>query len=67
MRSNNKGTIIKIPKVKRETFAAMAFSYSAPTLWNRLPKHIRDLTSLDHFKNKLKIHLYTKVLLTSYQ
>ena len=28
MRSKNKGTIHKIPKVKSETFAAMAFSHS---------------------------------------
>ena len=64
MRLNNKGTICKIPKVKREIFAARAFSYSASTLCNGLPKHIRDITLLDQFKNKLKTHLYTKAFLS---
>ena len=67
MRSNNKGTILKIPKVKRETFAAKVFSHSAPIMWNRLPKHIRDLTLLDQFKSKLKTHLYTMAFLTEFK
>ena len=64
MRSNNKGTILKIPKVKREMFTARVFLYLASTLWNGLPKHIRNLTLLDQFKGKLKTHLYSKAFLT---
>ena len=60
MRSNNKGTLLKVPKVKREFFTARAFSFSGPTLWNRLPQHIRGLKLLDQFKTRLKTHLYTK-------
>ena len=37
MRSNNKEHYSKYQKVKRVLFTAMAFSYSAPILWNRLP------------------------------
>ena len=60
MRSSSKGMLFTVPKVKRIAFAAKAFSYSAPTLWNESPEHIRDLKSLDQFKTKLKTHLFIK-------
>ena len=35
-----------------------AFSVAAPTLWNSLPKDIRDSPTLDIFKTALKTHLF---------
>ena len=58
MYSNNTGTILHIPKVKYQTFVAQSFRYSTPTLWDHLPKSIKDSSNLDIFKKKLKIHLF---------
>ena len=35
-----------------------AFKFAAPKLWNRLPKEIRHLDSLDNFKKQLKTYLF---------
>ena len=47
MCSNNTGTILHTPKVKYQTIAAWSFRYSAPTLWNQLPKVIKVSPNLD--------------------
>ena len=62
MCSNNSGMILHTSKVKHQTFAAWSFRYSAPTLWNQLPKFIKYSQSLDIFKKKkLKTHLFQGV------
>ena len=55
---NNTGIILHIPKVKYQTFAAWSLRYSAPIVWNQLPKFIKDSPSLDIFKKRLNIHLF---------
>ncbi len=35
-----------------------SFSYAAPFLWNSLPVHIRQASSLHCFKSLLKTHLF---------
>ena len=35
-----------------------AFSISAPKLWNELPRNIREATSVEVFKTRLKTHLF---------
>ena len=35
-----------------------AFKFAAPKLWNRLPKEIRHIDSLDNFKKQLKTYLF---------
>ena len=39
LHSNINGTLLERPQVKCKTFAAKSFSYSAPILWNLLPRH----------------------------
>ena len=58
MQSNNTGIILHPQKVKYQTFAAWSFMYTAPTLWNQLPKHIRNSPNMDIFKKRLKRHLF---------
>ena len=36
-----------------------AFRYAAPKIWNKLPKDIRTLDSVDKFKKSLKTHLFS--------
>ena len=40
------------------SYAKRAFSVAAPTLWNKLPIHIRQAHSLNSFKSQLKSHLF---------
>ena len=38
--------------------------YKGPTVWNSLPKYVKESTSTSSFKNKLKILFITKALTT---
>ena len=42
------------------TLGARSFSAAAPKLWNGLPVELRQATSLDSFKSKLKTYLFKK-------
>ena len=46
-----------VPKTARQTFASRSFSVVGPTLWNRLPNHIKSSNSLELFK-KTSRHSY---------
>ena len=39
-------------------YGERAFAYAAPTLWDKLPVHIRSSTSLLDFRKKLKTHFF---------
>ena len=43
------------------SYAKRAFSVAAPQLWNKLPIHIRQASSLDSFKSQLKSHLFISI------
>ena len=58
MQSSNTGTMLHTPKVKYHTFAAWSFGYCVPTLWNPLPKFIKDSPTFDIFKKRLKTLLF---------
>ena len=58
LRSSEAG-LLDPPKAKLKTWGHRAFSVAAPTLWNELPKRIRDAPSLSTFKTALKTHLFT--------
>ena len=53
-RTNN----LKIPRTKRQTFAAHSFSAMAPHWWNNLPTDLKAAETLDLFKKRLKTFLY---------
>src|SRR6218665_1882731 len=39
-------------------FGDCSFSIAGPTAWNSLPDHVKNASSLETFKSKLKIHLF---------
>ena len=44
-------------RVQTKLFGDRAFAKAAPELWHSLPQSLRDITSLDQFKSRLK-HSY---------
>ena len=64
LRSSNDSTLLSYPKIKpKATLGERAFAFAAPKLWNALPRPIRESTSVDTFKRKLKTHLFEKAFL----
>ena len=59
LRSSNTNLLLT-PDTNLRTMGDRAFSYSAPSLWNALPVHLRAPQSTDIFKNGLKTHLFNK-------
>ncbi len=49
-------TVNSTPQVT--SFGGRAFCISVSTLWNSIPKYIRDISSLQDFKNHLKTYLF---------
>ena len=58
LRSANQ-LLLEIPRTKRKLRGDRAFSVAAPTLWNELPLHVRQASSLSIFKTRLKTHFYS--------
>ena len=58
LRSTMDHSLLVIPCTKCKTFADRSFSVAAPSLWNGLPKDIRESKTLLSFKRDLKTHLY---------
>lgn len=51
--------MLQIPKTRYVKYGDRAFCVIAPKLWNTLPGHIRNCTSVELFKRELKTHLFT--------
>ncbi|XP_029924039.1 uncharacterized protein LOC115371064 [Myripristis murdjan] len=49
---------LSVPPARLATMGSRAFSRSAPQLWNSLPLDLRNTTSVNLFKSKLKTHLF---------
>ena len=60
LRSTGK-LLLDHPKGKMlTTLGARSFSAAAPKLWNELPVELRQATSLNSFKSRLKTYLFKK-------
>ncbi|XP_062864364.1 uncharacterized protein LOC134326089 [Trichomycterus rosablanca] len=56
---SSEANLLSIPsRTKHRTWGDRAFSIAAPSLWNALPKHLRDCPDLSKFKSLLKTHLF---------
>ena len=53
LRSSSKD-LLQTPSHRTKSYGARAFSIIAPILWNTLPHHIRQASSINQFKNSLK-------------
>ena len=60
LRFSSNYKLLKVPKVKRETFASRSFSVCGPILWNALPDYLRRSQSIDIFKKDLKTYMFLK-------
>ena len=58
LRSSADTRPLKIPLYKCKTKKDRAFSYFGPSVWNSLPRHIRNATTIDTFKSALKTYLF---------
>ena len=58
LRSSADTRLLKIPLYKCKTKGDRAFSYCGPSVWNSLPLHIRNATTIDTFKSALKAYLF---------
>ena len=58
LRSANQ-LLLEIPRTRRKLRGDRTFSVAAPTVWNKLPLHIRQAPSLSIFKTRLKTHFYS--------
>ena len=53
------GLLLEVPKVNLERFGRRAFACAGPTLWNKLPRNIRDNRNLVQYKKELKTFLFS--------
>ena len=58
LRSSADTHLLKIPLYKCKTKGDRAFYYFGPSVWNSLPLHIRNATTIDTFKSALKTYLF---------
>ena len=59
---NNDQLLLHHPSVGTSSYERRAFSYTAPTVWNKLPYKIRNAPSVTLYRKKLKT-LYFKTSL----
>ena len=53
------GLLLEVPKVNLERFGRRAFACAGPTLWNKLPRNMRNNGNLVQFKKELKTFLFS--------
>ena len=58
LRSSADTRLLKIPLYKCKTKGDHVSSYFGPSVWNSLPLHIRNATTIDTFKSALKTYLF---------
>ncbi|KAF7648043.1 hypothetical protein LDENG_00162860 [Lucifuga dentata] len=51
--------LLVIPSINKKSLGFRAFAYRAPYLWNTLPLHVKEASSVENFKSRLKTHLYS--------
>ena len=60
LRSASDSRILVKPSVRTKSFGQRSFSFSAPLIWNALPREIRYIDNTPSFKRALKTHLFRK-------
>ena len=58
LRSQNQH-LLEVPSARTQYYGSRSFAFTAPTLWNALPLHIKTKPTVDTFKHALKHHLFT--------
>ena len=60
LRSEHQSNQLVVPFTNKQTFAKCSFSVNGPLLWNVLPNELRTINDIEHFKARLKTHLFSK-------
>lgn len=58
LRSSKDTLYLRLQEIPNNNYGKRAFKCIAPSLWNKLPIHIRQALSIDIFKSLLKTHLF---------
>ena len=56
---SSSSTVLYVPKT-RTAYGDRAFLCVAPSLWNKLPDHVRNMHCLETFQGHVKAHLFTQ-------
>ena len=59
LRSSNMKQLV-VPTSKIKTYGDRAFTFTAPSVWNSLPEHLRKSNNFNTFKKDLKTHIFNK-------
>ena len=51
-------SLLRKPRSRTKTFGDRSFAVCSPHLWNKLPRHLRQIDELEAFKSGIKTHLY---------
>ena len=63
LRSASDKTILIQPTSHYKTYGQRSFFTYGPKVWNQLPQDIREASSLNIFKKRLKTHLFVRAYL----
>ena len=58
LRSSN-ADLLDVPTMSYVKYGKAAFCFYGPTVWNKLPLHLRQAVSVDSFKAQLKTYFFT--------
>ena len=61
LRSSADIRILCISSVNTKSYGERSFSYTAPTLWDTLPKDIRFSLSVSSFRSALKTQIFSNI------
>ena len=59
LRSSTDIFTLAFPAMEKLEYRRRKFSIAAPTVWNKLPMNLRNLTSIDKFKKQLKTFYFS--------
>ena len=59
---NNDQLLLQYPPVGTNSYGRRAFSYTAPTVWNKVPDYIRSAPSVMSFRKHLKTYYFGHLL-----
>jgi hypothetical protein len=54
---SSESSLLRVPPLHADR---RSFQFAAPSVWNGLPQHVRESTSVTIFKSRLKTHLFRK-------
>jgi len=65
LRSSNSHSLV-VPNRVKTVATSLAFSVTAPTIWNNLPVTVKTADSFNVFKHRLKCHLFVDAAFVNY-